>query len=122
MGDQPQTVSGLLEKVLEFRDARSWKQFHKPKDLALALSAEVGELAELFLWQKDDELKPPHLDPGLRRRFSEEIADVQIFLLLLVDALDLDLPAAVCAKLQENAGKYPVEKAYGSPKKYTDLG
>jgi dCTP diphosphatase len=116
------TLSSLQEAALRFRDERDWAKFHTPKDLALGLTIEAGELAELFLWktpaQADAALRE---DAEFRRRLGEELADVQIFLLYLARAGGLDLGAAVRAKLAANAAKYPVEKARGSAAKYTEL-
>ena len=96
-----------------FRDERDWEQFHNPKDLALGLSIEAAELNELFLWKKPEEAD---LD-----KVKEELADVFGFALLLANHYKLDISEIVKAKLQQNAEKYPVEKAKGSNRKYTEL-
>ena len=103
----------VIEKLKEFRDERDWKQFHNPKDLSLALSIEASELLEVFLWKSADEAK---LD-----KVKEELADVFAYALLLADNYDLDVKEIVLDKIQKNSEKYPVEKAKGTAKKYTDL-
>ena len=115
------TFEALQREAVEFRDARDWRQFHKPKDLALGLGIEAGELGELFLWKTEDEVRSDLEDEPFRTRLAEEMADVQMFLLYLAEATGVALPEAVRAKLQLNARKYPVEKARGTARKYTDL-
>jgi len=103
-----------LQKILiEFRDARDWAQFHNGKDLALALSIEAGELNELFLWKKPEEVNIEKL--------KEELADVIGYALLLAEKYDLDLNEIVENKIKQNNEKYPVNKAKGSAKKYNEL-
>ena len=121
MGDETETIAGLKACALRFRDERSWRSFHNPKDLVLALVAEAGELCELVLWKDPAELAAELREEPARRRFADEIADVQNLLLLLVDAVDLDLSDAFARKLEANAAKYPVAKASGSARKYTEL-
>ncbi|HLU00801.1 MAG TPA: MazG-like family protein [Burkholderiaceae bacterium] len=103
----------LIQKLREFRDERNWQQFHNPKDLAVALSIEASELLEAFLWKT-----PEAADP---EKVKEELADVLAYALLLADAYDFDVNAIVLEKIARNAEKYPVDKAKGSAKKYTEL-
>ena len=103
----------LIDLWVAFRDERDWEQFHNPKDLALGLSIEAAELNELFLWKQPEEA---NLD-----KVKEELADVFGFALLLANHYKLDITEIVKAKLQQNAEKYPVEKAKGSNRKYTEL-
>lgn len=103
----------LTDKLLAFRDARDWEQFHNPKDLALAISVEAGELLELFLWKQPDEAK--------REKVQEELADILAFALLLAHKYGFDVKEIVLEKMRLNDEKYPVEKAKGSAKKYTEL-
>ena len=102
----------LTRAIVKFRDARDWKQFHNSKDLALALSIEASELAELFLWKS-----PAEAD---RKRLAEELADVLTYALLLAHEERMDVARIIRAKLKENAKKYPVAKAKGSARKYTE--
>ena len=105
-----------VDKVLEFRDDRNWKQFHNPKDLAISISLEAAELLEVFQWSADDVICESKKD-----KIKEELADVVNYCILMADACNLDLDEIVQAKIKRNNEKYPVEKAYGSKEKYTEL-
>lgn len=117
----PDAFAELQRAAVRFRDERDWAQFHNPKDLALGLSIEAAELAELFLWKTAGEAEAALRDPALKQRLAEELADVQIYLLYLAEAAGLSLPDAVRAKIEANGRKYPVEKSKGSAAKYTEL-
>jgi NTP pyrophosphatase (non-canonical NTP hydrolase) len=106
-------IADLQKRILAFRDARNWAQFHTPKDLAMCISVEAAELLELFLW------KPPGEAPIERVR--EELADVLGAVLLLAKEFNIDLHQAMVDKLAQNEAKYPVEKSSGSNKKYSEL-
>lgn len=106
-------LDALTKSILAFRDARDWKQFHNPKDLALALSIEASEVNELFLWKSHDLVD--------KRRLKEELGDVFIYLLLLAHTAGIDLEESARMKLKANARKYPVRKSRGKSTKYTDL-
>ena len=106
-------VDKLIRQIIEFRDKRNWAQFHNPKDLALGLSIEAAELNELFLWKKAEEADPV--------RVREELADVLIFVLMLLEKYGLNLEEIVREKLAANEEKYPADKARNSAAKYTDL-
>ncbi|MBP7950980.1 MAG: nucleotide pyrophosphohydrolase [Verrucomicrobiales bacterium] len=113
------TLAELTEKIRQFRDARDWLQFHSPKDLAVAITAEAGELLQHFVWKSPEESwQRAELK---RREIADEIADVGILLFELADNLQLDLAAEMTAKLQRNEERYPVEKARGSNLKYNEL-
>ena len=103
----------VLQALLKFRDERDWKQFHNPKDLALAINIEAGELLELYLWKDADNAK--------KERVKEELADIFSFALLLADKYDFDVKEIIMDKIKSNAEKYPVEKAKGTAKKYNEL-
>jgi dCTP diphosphatase len=120
MNDQD-TLASLKRQVLEFREERSWKIFHTPKNLAMALAIEVGELQELFLWKEDLEILELLQNSTFAGRIREELADIQIFLLYLSEATGVDLSEAVKTKLIKNKAKYPISKSFGSNKKYTEL-
>lgn len=105
------------ERLRAFVDAREWDVFHTPKDLALSLTVEAGELLELFQWQ--DAHEP--LDEAARVRVAEETADIVTYAMLLADKAGIDLWQAVEDKLAANAAKYPVEKARGRADKYDRL-
>ena len=108
--DDIKEITGVL---LKFRDERDWAQFHTAKDLALALNIEAGELLEAFLWKSSEQA-----DIG---KVKEELADVFAFAFLLAEKYVLDVKQIVLEKMEQNALKYPVEKARGVAKKYTEL-
>ncbi len=109
----------LREQLREFAAAREWNQFHSPKNLAMALSAEAGELLEIFQWLTEEQSRS--LAPEARAAASDEIADVLLYLIRLSDQLGIDPIAAAKRKILANADKYPVHKARGTSKKYTEL-
>jgi len=109
----------VLAAVLEFRRKRNWEQFHKPKELAAAITVEASELLEIFQWKSHDEVARL-LESPARGRVEDEIADVVILLSYLCHDLSLDVNAAVLAKLKKNEAKYPVEKSYGNARKYDE--
>lgn len=119
VADQSFTLAELKEQVAAFNEARDWAQYHNPRNLAMALSVEVGELLELFLWSKDEGPQPP-VDSRIPK-VRDEVADVAICLLNLVNKMEIDLSAAVQDKLEKNAVKYPVEKSRGRMEKSTEL-
>ena len=104
------------DALLKFRDERNWKQFHDPKNLAAALGIEAAELNEVFLWKTTEESREVEL-----AKVKEELADVLAYALLLANEFGLDPEQIVLDKVQQNALKYPVEKAKGVATKYTDL-
>ena len=106
-------IKEVIDELLKFRNERDWEQFHNPKDLALALNVEAGELLEVFLWKKPEEAD--------LEKVKEELADVLAFAFLLAEKYDLDVKTIVIDKIKKNAEKYPVSKAKGSAKKYNEL-
>lgn len=109
----------LKSALREFAKERDWDQFHSPKNLAAALSVEAAELLEHFQWLTDEQSRS--LSKERRRAVAEEIADVLLYLIQLSDKLDVDPMHAAEEKLKLNALKYPVERARGSSKKYSEL-
>lgn len=107
-----------LEAALTFRRERDWEQFHSPRNVAIAIAVESGELLEIFQWMKDGETRP---SANMRDALEMEIADVAILLSYLASDLGVDIDAAVQRKLALNALKYPVEKSRGSSAKYDTL-
>jgi len=105
--------------IRQFAEDRDWDQFHSPKNLASALTVEAGELLEQFQWLTEEQSNG--LSEEQKAKVKDEIADVLIYLVRLADKLDVDLIAAARDKIVHNAKKYPVEKARGSNKKYTEL-
>ncbi|TXR55545.1 nucleotide pyrophosphohydrolase [Quadrisphaera setariae] len=119
-------VSELQQLLRDFSAEREWQRFNTPRNLALALVGEVGEVAELLQWLTDAEAAQIATASGddaerLRQRAGEEVSDVLAYLLLLADSLGVDVERAFTDKLAANAEKYPVHLARGSAAKYTDL-
>ena len=106
-------IEELRKAIVRFTQERDWDQFHNGKDLALALSIEAAELNEAFLWKLAEEVNV--------EKVKEELADIFNYAILIADKYDLDIKQIVMDKLKRNAEKYPVEKAYGSAKKYDEL-
>lgn len=115
------TFDELRREALRFRDAREWARFHTPKNLAMGLSIESGEVAELFQWKDDEEIAARLTDPAFRERVALELADVQMLLLYMAEATGVILEDAVRRKMAINESRYPVEKARGNAKKYDEL-
>ena len=113
------TLAELTEIAVRFRSERDWQQFHNPKDVALSMSLEVAELIEIMQWRNGVELQN-HLKAN-RDHVGQELSDILGWVLLLAHDLDIDLPAAFAEKMKHNAEKYPVDKARGVAKKYTEL-
>jgi NTP pyrophosphatase (non-canonical NTP hydrolase) len=109
----------LRDALRQFASERDWDQFHSPKNLAIALSVEAGELLEHYQWVSETD--SALMTPEHRERVRHEMADVLLYLIRLADKLNVDLAAAAVEKIQLNAGKYPVDKARGSAKKYTEF-
>lgn len=103
----------LREAIVKFTQERDWDQFHNGKDLAIALSIEASELNEAFLWKKPEDVNV--------EKVKEELADIVNYAILIADKYDLDIKQIVMDKLKRNGEKYPVDKAYGSAKKYNEL-
>ena len=114
-------VSVLGEALAAFAAARNWDQYHSPKNLAMALSGEVGELSEIFQWLSEDASRSVAVRPETATAVRDELADVMIYLVRLASVLEVDLNDAVTQKLKKNAENYPVEKAKGNDKKYDKL-
>jgi NTP pyrophosphatase (non-canonical NTP hydrolase) len=112
-------LESLRDQMREFARARDWDQFHSPKNLAMALSVEASELLEHFQWLTEEQSRG--LDAKAQAAVRAEIADVLLYLIRLADQLGIDPVAAAQRKLVENAQKYPVDKARGNRKKYTEL-
>jgi NTP pyrophosphatase (non-canonical NTP hydrolase) len=115
--DTAMLPNDLMQELITFRAERDWEQFHTPRNLAISLSLEAGEVLELFQWQ----------DPcgeavqAVLPRLQDEVADVAVYLAYLCHDLGIDLEAAIRSKMVKNRAKYPVALAKGSAKKYTEL-
>ena len=106
-------IEELRQAIVKFTQERDWDQFHNGKDLALALSIEAAELNEAFLWKEAKDVNV--------MKVKEELADIFNYAILIADKYGLDIKQIVLDKLKRNAEKYPVDKAYGSAKKYDEL-
>lgn len=113
------SLESLRARVAEFAAVRDWDQFHNPKNLAMALASEAGEVLEHFQWLTFEQAAD--LPEETRAEIALECADVLLFLLRLSDKLNIDLAAAAKKKLALNAKKYPVEKSRGKATKYNKL-
>lgn len=105
-----------VELIKKFRDDRDWSQFHNPKDLALSIILEASELLEIFQWSGGDLECAGKLD-----KIKEELADVLCYCVLMADRCGLDMDEIIKEKMKKNGEKYPIEAAYGSKEKYTEL-
>ena len=115
-------IHELTRALLRFRDERNWAQFHTLRNLIVSLNLEAGELLELTQWKSDAEMASLLDDPKKHEALRDECADVLLYLLLIADRAGIDLEAAALEKLRKNAEKYPVDKSYGTSRKYTELG
>lgn len=112
-------IQSLTKKLVKFHTERDWKQFHNPKDLALSLVLESSEVLEHFQWKSEKEIEA--YIKTHKKEIGEELADVFNWILTLSDDLGIDILKASEAKINANAKKYPVKKAKGSHKKYTEF-
>jgi len=115
------TLAELTDRLIAFRDDRDWRQFHSLKNLLQSVSIESAELLELTQWDDDAAVEARIGEPEFQARLAEECADVFIYLLLIAERAGFELDAAANEKIKLNARKYPVEKARGNARKYTDL-
>jgi len=114
----PDPIQQLAEHLRRFAAERDWEQFHSPKNLAMALSVEVAEIAEHFQWLTEAQSRD--LDAVKREEVAHELADALIYLVRLADQLGIDLLEAAERKLAVNEAKYPAERVRGSAKKYSE--
>lgn len=119
--NNPPSLSELTDQLIEFRDARDWRQFHALKDLILSLNLEASELLELSQWKPEADFEKEALEEPMQQRLKEECADVLLYLLLVAERTGINLQQAAADKIKANALKYPVEKSHGRSTKYTQL-
>lgn len=115
----PSQLTDLTERLRAFARARDWDPFHTPKNLAMALTGEAGELAAEFQWLT--EAQSTALEPERLARVQAEAADVLLYLLRLADKLGFDLMEAAHRKIDQNEVRYPVDKAFGNARKWSEL-
>ncbi len=118
MPEQP-TIADLTARIRAFVEARDWRQFHNPKEMAVAIAAEAGELMQHFVWQSPEQSEARVVQR--REEIGSEMADVGMLLFEMADNCGIDLAAAMLAKMEKNELRYPVEKARGSNAKYNEL-
>ena len=116
MEPETDSLEALTRRLREFADEREWGQFHVPRSLLLALQGEVGEVAELLQWVRDDEANEEWLEAN-RERLSDELADVLLYLVRLADVCGVNLVSAAVSKMRENAIRYPISVSKGSAAK-----
>jgi len=114
MNDNSTPIGYLKKLAADFRDKRNWKRYHNPKDLAISISIEAGELLELFQWKNLDEIYKSIENPNYLEEIRDELADIVIYCLCLSDILNIDLSASIVKKIEKNEKKYPIEKYRGS--------
>jgi NTP pyrophosphatase (non-canonical NTP hydrolase) len=115
------TIEQLTDRLRAFADERDWHQFHTPKNLAMALAGEAGELLELFQWLTPQQSATVMTDPDTATKVRAEMADVLSYLLRLADVLEIDLLAALSDKIDLNEMRYPVDQARGNARKYDQM-
>jgi len=117
----PPSIEELTKQLIEFRDARDWRQFHALKDLILSVSLEASELVELTQWKSTEAFEEEALVEPMQQRLREECADVFLYLLLVAERAGIDLQQAAADKIKANGEKYSVEKSRGTATKYNKL-
>jgi NTP pyrophosphatase (non-canonical NTP hydrolase) len=113
-----ESLQKLSEQLRQFAAERDWEQFHSPKNLAMALSVEVAEIAEHFQWLTEPQSR--ELDAARKAEVEQELADALIYLVRLADQLQIDLLEAAQRKLAVNEARYPADQVRGSARKYTE--
>jgi NTP pyrophosphatase (non-canonical NTP hydrolase) len=120
--DSKTTISDLKERIRIFCEERDWDRYHNAKDLAIGIITEAAELLEHFRFKSNEESEALLNDPERRREIAQELADILYFVLRLAQRYEIDLSDELRAKLELNAARYPIDKAKGSNKKYSELG
>jgi NTP pyrophosphatase (non-canonical NTP hydrolase) len=115
------TLESLTARLIAFRDNRDWRQFHSLKDLIISLNLEASELLELTQWASDESVEAGVHNADWRAKAADECADVLLYLLLIAERAGIDLLIAAEKKIDKNELKYPVDKARGNARKYTEL-
>lgn len=109
----------ITKSIIKFRDERDWKQFHSPKDSAIALLSEATEVLDEFKWLSKEEAEQ-HIKSN-KKKVADELSDVLFWVLLMAHDLKINIPKAFQEKMKDNKKKYPVKKAKGRHTKYNKL-
>jgi len=117
----PLNLPEIELEILKMVEDRDWDQFHSVKNLAMALTVEASELMEIFQWLTEEQSNQIGLDPKLKTRVSDEMADVFVYLLRMASKTGIDLDTAIREKMEKNKAKYPIELSRGNSKKYTEF-
>ncbi|HPW20033.1 MAG TPA: nucleotide pyrophosphohydrolase [Vicinamibacterales bacterium] len=117
MSDDRWALGACVDRLLAFRKARDWEQFHRPKELAAALAIEAGELQEQFLWKPEETAQEVREDAARLGQIRDEVADVAIYALLLAHDLNIDLAGAIAKKIASNERRYPANSNRGVARK-----
>jgi NTP pyrophosphatase (non-canonical NTP hydrolase) len=121
MNKQILDIDSFQKVISNFARERDWEQFHTPKNLSMALSVEASELVEIFQWVTAEQSQNIKNIPEIKHAAAEEIADILTYLLRISDLLEIDIPTSLEQKIEKNGEKYPIDKAKGNAKKYTEL-
>lgn len=113
------SIAAFAERLRKFRDERDWQRFHTPRNLAVSIAIETGELLEHFQWVDDETIRITLEEQ--RDAIGQELADVAIYLIQLADVIGISLGKEIDSKIEVNAGHYPVETARGSAAKHTEI-
>ncbi len=113
MSDADTTLAQLRRLIADFVAEREWQRYHDAKNLSMSIAIEAAELMEHFQWARSEELPELLRNDARRAEIVDEVADIGCYLLSLANALDIDLSAAVAAKVAKNAAKYPVAQFRG---------
>lgn len=116
-----ETHESLTERLIAFRDDRDWRQFQSLKNLIVSMNLEASEMLELTQWKNDQEVEDAVKDTGFMEKLTHETADIFVYLLMISERAGIDLMQAASDKIDHNAAKYPVDKARGNARKYTEL-
>lgn len=111
----------ISQEIKTFIDERDWDQFHSVKNLSMALNVEASELLEIFQWMKEEDSNQAHLKVELKNKIEDEVADIFVYLMRIVNKLDINLEEVTFNKLKKNALKYPVHLSKGNSRKYDEL-
>jgi len=117
----PDTLDTLTARLIAFRDERDWRQFQSLKNLIVSLNLESAELLELTQWLDDEGVEERLVELEFKEKLAEETADILLYLLMICERAGIDLGQAAARKIDINGAKYPVDKAHGNARKYTEL-